>query len=132
MVYERIRYTDIPVDGGSAVSNADGIISPKYGGERIDGRICKIWYDQKNVANNGSIWMCVSGTDEKIWSKNDADADVTAYPRVQIVDNTSTEQDATSGNNIWTERVTRGMPLYIAGSGCGNAKTVNKIRVWYY
>jgi len=124
-----IKYTDIPVDGGSAVSTSTGIVAKTYGGDAVNGRIVKVWYDWEDVASTGSVWLYVSGTDEQILLSKGATADVIAYPRVVQTDNTNTAQ--VSGN-INTEYICRDLPLYIVGSGCGDAKVINKFRVYWY
>jgi len=128
----RIKYVDIPADGGSMVANATGVISETYGGEGINGRVHKVWYDSSSAGSaTGSIWLLVSGTGEQIWfAKGDVNADIIDYPRVPIVDNTSTAVPGASG--AWTEYVCRDLPLKVLGSAMGNAKVVNKIRVYYY
>jgi len=133
MVYERVRYLDIPADGGSIVAASNGTISSTYGGDRLDGRIHKVWYDSSTAGSaTGSVWLLVSGTKEQIWfSKGDVNGDIIDYPRQVITDNTSTKVTSASGN-CWTEAVTRDLPLMVAGSGLGSGKVINKIRVYYY
>ena len=132
MVYERIRYLDIPADGGSIVSQADGDLPATYSTHVVDGRITKVWYDNSDVTATGTVWLLVSGTNEQIWKALEgAAADIIDYPRIQITDKDSTLVPAGSGN-IWTEAVCRDSLLYVAGSAMGATKTINKIRVYYY
>jgi hypothetical protein len=129
MVYERVRYIDVPADGGSAVTTAGGILAANYATKIVDGRVAKVWVDQANCDANGSLWLLVSGTGETIaYQKGSMNADQFIYPK-QVVSNTSSV--ALTGSQ-YTEAVCRDLPLYIVGSGLGNAKTVNKVRVYYY
>lgn len=145
MVYERMRYVDIPPDGGSMVTHAStGVLAHVYssgtsGIYDVDGRIYKIWIDISDTAANGSLWIAASGTNEWIvFKKGTNNADSFLYPRVTICNSGGTAMDVvTSGSffagaNMYVEPTMRGLPIYVVGSGLGNTKTINKVRLWYY
>jgi len=145
MVFERMRYVDIPPDGGSMVTHAStGVLDYVYssgtrGKYDIPGRIYKVWIDVSNTSANGSLWICASGTDEWIvYKKGSNDADSFLYPRVSICNSGGTAMDAVTagsffaGANMYVEPTMRGEQIYVVGSGLGNTKQINKVRVWYY
>ena len=145
MVLERMRYVDIPPDGGSMVTHAStGVLDYVYssgarGHYDIPGRIYKVWIDVSNTGANGSIWIAASGTDEWIvYKKGTNDADSFLYPRVSICNSGGTAMDVVTagsffaGANMYVEPTMRGLPIYVVGSGLGNTKTITKVRLWYY
>ena len=83
--------------------------------DTFNGEIINIEYNSNDV---GSIYLCVSGTNELIWYNNAASGTAgptVVYPVVYNVDNSNTSISGTAYSSV-TRRIVHS-PLYVGGSG---------------
>jgi len=110
-------------------STATGLIPDTYTERPVVGEIVKVQIDGAASAT-GSILVFASGVvTEQVYKKlGGLNGDVTAYPRVGIVDNNGTAIDGRSGNMWALQEVNQ--KLYVNGEGIGSPGSVG-LTVWY-
>jgi len=118
MVYERIRWTQIPKESGSI--RGTGSHFDVYAEHPIDGRITKIqWELPSSLAplQAGSALITLSGTGEQVLTiKNVFNADWYRYVRTKISD---VDGNALTLDSGCAEIISRDSIIRIVGSGFG-------------
>jgi hypothetical protein len=125
MVYERVKWIEIPVNGGSIYGT--GSHFDKYSSVSIDGKINKIQWDIPTVAQlppvqAGSALITISGLGESVLTaKNVFNTSWSKYVRAPITDiNNVTMTMGTGSDNVgYADIVCRDSIIRIVGSGFG-------------
>lgn len=118
----RIKELRIP-ENGSLVSNANGIISV-FGQHPINGEIQKIRMVYNDTTSTGSLLFFCSGINENFYIQRTFDSTSMKYPRVPLV--------GPSGNAITgVGQAQVNDVIQVIGSGLGDTKTIDEIRIYY-
>lgn len=112
----------LTIGGGGSLTVYDIFGTP------INGEILKIDFTTGNYANGGSFGLCVSGTNERIWTWNDADTTVSQY-----VFATGYNVDGTGSATLNIRPVVLDglSTLYVWSSGCTAEKSGGQITLYY-